>query len=181
MEFPVHLRCSAVVAIVDCPDQGQFIRFLSLKQAALQSIWVFQESLFKAHGRNHMEDGGNRGGVSSSGRAAGCARANAVAGRARGQVCGRCAIPPWWLILPRRSAVPGDCFERLVQPRQWHLRWPHRGCCSGHRVPGAAHSRHQSGGSNAQPAGQRPGWLKSASTYPALISCTMVRPRTACL
>jgi hypothetical protein len=46
MEFPVHLRCSAVVAIVDCPDQGQFIRFLSLKQAALQSIWVFQESLF---------------------------------------------------------------------------------------------------------------------------------------
>ena len=44
MEFPVHLRCSAVVAIVDCPDQGQFIRFLSLKQAALQSIWVFQES-----------------------------------------------------------------------------------------------------------------------------------------
>jgi len=45
MEFPVHLRCSAVVAIVDCPDQGQFIGFLSLKQAALQSIWVFQESL----------------------------------------------------------------------------------------------------------------------------------------
>ena len=47
MEFPVHLRCSAVVAIVDCPDQGQFIGFLSLKQAALQSIWVFQESLVK--------------------------------------------------------------------------------------------------------------------------------------
>ena len=45
MEFSVHLRCSAVVAIVDCPDQGQFIGFLSLKQAALQSIWVFQESL----------------------------------------------------------------------------------------------------------------------------------------
>jgi hypothetical protein len=41
MEFPVHLRCSAVVAIVDCPDQGQFIGLLSLKQAALQSIWVF--------------------------------------------------------------------------------------------------------------------------------------------
>ena len=45
MEYSVHLRCSAVVAIVDCPDQGQFIGFLSLKQAALQSIWVFQESL----------------------------------------------------------------------------------------------------------------------------------------
>jgi hypothetical protein len=26
--FPVHLQCSAVVAIVDCPDRGQFIRSL---------------------------------------------------------------------------------------------------------------------------------------------------------
>ena len=58
MEFPVHLRCSAVVAIVDCPDQGQFIRFLSLKQAALQSIWVFQESLRRLC---HLDDAANVG------------------------------------------------------------------------------------------------------------------------
>jgi len=38
----LHLQCSAVVAIVDCHEQGQFIGFLSLKQSALQSIWVFQ-------------------------------------------------------------------------------------------------------------------------------------------
>ena len=44
MEYSVHLRCSAVVAIVNCPEQGQFIGFLSLKQVALQSIWLFQES-----------------------------------------------------------------------------------------------------------------------------------------
>jgi hypothetical protein len=34
MEFPVHLRRSAVVAIVDCPDQSQFIGFCALKQVA---------------------------------------------------------------------------------------------------------------------------------------------------
>jgi hypothetical protein len=45
MVLPVHLRFSAVVAIVDCPDQGHFIDSRSLKQAALQSIWLFQESL----------------------------------------------------------------------------------------------------------------------------------------
>jgi hypothetical protein len=45
MVFPVHLRLSAVVAIVDCPDRSQFIGSPSLKQVALQSIWLFQESL----------------------------------------------------------------------------------------------------------------------------------------
>ena len=45
MVLPVHLQLAAVVAIVDCPDQGQFIDSRSLKQAALQSIWLFQESL----------------------------------------------------------------------------------------------------------------------------------------
>jgi hypothetical protein len=44
MVFPVHLQRSAVVAIVDCPDQGQFIGSLSLKQAALQWICLFQEA-----------------------------------------------------------------------------------------------------------------------------------------
>jgi hypothetical protein len=44
MEFPVHLRRSAVVAIADCPDQSQSIGFYALKQVALQSIWLFQES-----------------------------------------------------------------------------------------------------------------------------------------
>jgi hypothetical protein len=44
MVFPVHLQRSAVVAIRDCPDRGQFIGSLSLKQAALQWIWIFQES-----------------------------------------------------------------------------------------------------------------------------------------
>ena len=41
------------LAIVDCSDQGQFIGFLSLKQAALQSIWLFQESLPKHHRAVH--------------------------------------------------------------------------------------------------------------------------------
>jgi hypothetical protein len=45
MVLPVHLRLSAVVAIVDCPDRSQFIGSRSLKQAAPQSIWLFQESL----------------------------------------------------------------------------------------------------------------------------------------
>jgi hypothetical protein len=44
MAFLVHLQCSAVVAIVNCPERAQFIEFRSLKQAALQSIWLFQES-----------------------------------------------------------------------------------------------------------------------------------------
>jgi hypothetical protein len=44
MVFPVHLRLSAVVAIVDCPDRSQLIGSPSLKQVALQSIWLFQES-----------------------------------------------------------------------------------------------------------------------------------------
>jgi len=46
--FPVHLQRSAVVAIVDCSDRGQFIGSLSLKQAALQWIWLFQEFLHGA-------------------------------------------------------------------------------------------------------------------------------------
>jgi hypothetical protein len=51
MVFPVHLQRSAVVAIRDCPDRNQFIGSLSLKQAALQWIWIFQESLLKlVHG-----------------------------------------------------------------------------------------------------------------------------------
>jgi hypothetical protein len=44
MVFPVHLHRSAVVAIRDCPDRAQFIWSLSLKQAALQWIWLFQEA-----------------------------------------------------------------------------------------------------------------------------------------
>jgi hypothetical protein len=44
MVLPVHLRLSAVVAIVDCPDRSQLIGSRSLKQAAPQSIWLFQES-----------------------------------------------------------------------------------------------------------------------------------------
>jgi hypothetical protein len=48
MVLPVHLRLSAVVAIMDCPDRCQFIGSPSLKQAALQSIWLFQESLSRA-------------------------------------------------------------------------------------------------------------------------------------
>jgi len=44
MVFPVHLQRSAVVAIVDCPDRGQFIGSRSLKQVALQWIWLFQET-----------------------------------------------------------------------------------------------------------------------------------------
>jgi hypothetical protein len=32
------------LAIIDCPVHGQFIGFCSLKQAALQSIWVLHES-----------------------------------------------------------------------------------------------------------------------------------------
>ena len=45
MVLPVHLRFSAVVAIVDCPGRSQFIGSPSLKQAAPQSIRLFQESL----------------------------------------------------------------------------------------------------------------------------------------
>ena len=45
MVFPVQLQRSAVGAIVDCPDRGQFIGSLTLKQAALQRIWLFQETL----------------------------------------------------------------------------------------------------------------------------------------
>jgi hypothetical protein len=48
MVFPVHLQRSAVVAIVDCSDRGQFIGSLSLKQAALQWIWLFQEFLISS-------------------------------------------------------------------------------------------------------------------------------------
>jgi hypothetical protein len=48
MVFPVHLQRSAVVAIVDCPDLGQFIGSLSLKQAALQWVCLFQEALISA-------------------------------------------------------------------------------------------------------------------------------------
>jgi len=33
------------LAIVDCHDRGHFIGSLSLKQAAPQWIWVFQETL----------------------------------------------------------------------------------------------------------------------------------------
>ena len=45
MVVPVQLQRSAVVAIVDCSDRDQFIASLSLKQAALQWIWLFQETL----------------------------------------------------------------------------------------------------------------------------------------
>jgi hypothetical protein len=52
MVFPVHLQRSAVVAIVDCPDRGQFIGSLSLKQVALQLIWLFQEFLIMVMQQN---------------------------------------------------------------------------------------------------------------------------------
>ncbi|MFN9914932.1 MAG: hypothetical protein ACK53L_20250 [Pirellulaceae bacterium] len=52
MVFPVHLQRSAVVAIVDCPDRGQFIGSLSLKQVALQWIWLFQEFLIMVMQQN---------------------------------------------------------------------------------------------------------------------------------
>jgi hypothetical protein len=42
MVLAVHLRLSAVAAIVDCPDQGQLIEPLSLKQAAPKWIWLFR-------------------------------------------------------------------------------------------------------------------------------------------
>jgi len=45
MVFPVLLQRSAVVAIADCPDRGQFIGSLSLLQIALHWIWLFQETL----------------------------------------------------------------------------------------------------------------------------------------
>ena len=45
MVFPVHLQRSAVVAIRDCHDRGQFIGSRSLKQVAPQWIWLFQEAL----------------------------------------------------------------------------------------------------------------------------------------
>ena len=45
MVLSTHLRLSAVVAIVDFPDQSKFIGFPSLIQAALKSIWFIQESL----------------------------------------------------------------------------------------------------------------------------------------
>jgi hypothetical protein len=51
MVFLVHLQRSAVVAIVDCPDRGQFIGSLSLKQAAPQWIWLFQESQINCNWR----------------------------------------------------------------------------------------------------------------------------------
>jgi hypothetical protein len=47
MVFSVHLQRSAVVAIVNCSVRGQFNGFRSLKQVALQSIWLFQESLIR--------------------------------------------------------------------------------------------------------------------------------------
>jgi hypothetical protein len=47
MVLPVHLRLPTVVAIVDCSDRSQFIGSASLKQAALQSIWLFQGSPIK--------------------------------------------------------------------------------------------------------------------------------------
>jgi len=50
MVFPVYLQRAAVVAVVDCPDRGQFNGSQSLKQAAPQSIWLFQESRLR-HGR----------------------------------------------------------------------------------------------------------------------------------
>jgi len=45
MVLPVHLQLSAVVAIVNCRGRSQFNDSRSLKQAALQPIWLFQESL----------------------------------------------------------------------------------------------------------------------------------------
>jgi glycerol-3-phosphate acyltransferase PlsY len=46
MVFSVHLQRLAVVAIVICHDHSQFIGFRSLKPAAPQWIWLFQEALF---------------------------------------------------------------------------------------------------------------------------------------
>ena len=48
MVFPVHLQRSAVVAIRDCHDRGQFIGSRSLKQVAPQWIWLFQEALIRS-------------------------------------------------------------------------------------------------------------------------------------
>jgi len=44
MMLPVHLQRSAVVAMVNCSVRGWFNGFRSLKQVALQSIWLLQES-----------------------------------------------------------------------------------------------------------------------------------------
>jgi hypothetical protein len=44
MVFLAHLQCSAVVAIVNCPDRGQPNAFRSPKPVVPQLIWLFQES-----------------------------------------------------------------------------------------------------------------------------------------
>jgi hypothetical protein len=41
MVLPVHLRLSAVVAIMDYSDRSQFIGSASLKHIALLPIWLF--------------------------------------------------------------------------------------------------------------------------------------------
>jgi hypothetical protein len=45
MVLPVHLLRLAVAVVFNCPSRSQFIESRSLKQPALQSIWLFQESL----------------------------------------------------------------------------------------------------------------------------------------
>lgn len=43
--YEIHLQCTPVVTIGNCPDRGQFSAFRSLKPNAPQLIWLFQESL----------------------------------------------------------------------------------------------------------------------------------------
>jgi hypothetical protein len=55
MVFSVHLQRLAVVAIVICHDHSQFIGFRSLKPAAPQWIWLFQEALLSALSKSQSE------------------------------------------------------------------------------------------------------------------------------
>jgi hypothetical protein len=48
MVYSVHLRRSEVAVIVNCLDRAQFTGYRSLKQAAPQSISLFQQSPNKA-------------------------------------------------------------------------------------------------------------------------------------
>jgi hypothetical protein len=60
MVFSVHLQCSAVTGIVNCPFRSQLIGFRSLKPAPPQWIWVFQESLSKGRKDKEKVDLQNR-------------------------------------------------------------------------------------------------------------------------
>ena len=70
---------------------------------------------------------------------------SAAKGKAGGQAVGRCASSHWWSTPLRRCVQLGGCLQRSAQPRQWHQRWRHQGCCIGRQAPGAAHRRHRSG------------------------------------